>query len=490
MLVAVTYPQGPVAASARAFLAEAWATLHQRGVVPPSPYRRHLRVGRDYFGDDVRPLPTYTALEQAIGSAHPRFSEQTTLRDRSFAGTYIFPFLETFIARLAAARQDFAADGSTATEVIRELEAALAADDYEVVCCRAVSHMTTSTEQPVDFTQVRVVPVDAPAHDHTRRLLEIVEGELPGGAHTYLDAEPHMYAPPESVVIARGRQPTLENLNDAVSRRIDRFLLLVRLLKPGVSESMFEVQGASCPVHPPQPRLVQFRGAGPVSFSVAPPMARNIVLSAADVPRMDGLDALLAEIEGRSQPGMVFTSFGMALNKFVLSYHSFGWFEQIVDLATAFEAAISGSSTSDVTLRLRTRAANLLATTSDPAAEIFNDIKVLYDLRSTLVHGGSLPLKSLLRKIGKLSRLPAGVPNGELPSHAVERLRDLVRRAILARICLGAGATPLWPINGESDDQVDAALVDDAGRAAWQSAWHQTLASIDALGSVERPVAD
>lgn len=86
---------------------------------------------------------------------------------------------------------------------------------------------------------------------------------------------------------------------------------------------------------------------------------------------------------------------------------------------------------------------------------------------------------------------PAGsVPNGELPSHAVERLRDLVRRAILARICLGAGATPLWPINGESDDQVDAALVDDAGRAAWQSAWHQTLASIDALGSVERPVAD
>jgi hypothetical protein len=114
---------------------------------------------------------------------------------------------------------------------------------------------------------------------------------------------------------------------------------------------------------------------------------------------------------------------------------------------------------------------------------------VLYDLRSTLVHGGPLSLKSLLRKISKLSRLPAGVPNGELPSHAVERLRDLVRRAILARICLAAGAPPLWPIDGESDDQVDAALVDDAGRALWCDAWHQTLASVDAPGSVERPLA-
>jgi Apea-like HEPN len=489
MLMAVTDPQSPVAVSARAFLTEAWAKLHQRGVVPPSPYRRHLRVGRDYFGDDVMPLPTYTALERAIGAAYPRFSEQTALHDRAFAGTYIFPFLETFIARLPAAPQDFAASDPIATEVVRELEAALAADDYEVVCCRTVSHMTTTNGRPVDFTQVRVVPVDAPAHDHTRRLLEIVEGELPGGAHTCLDADPHMYAPPEAVVVARGSQPTLENLNNAVSQRIERFLLLVRLLKPGASESMFEVQGASRPMHPPQPRTMQFRGAGPVYFSFAPPMARDIVLSADDVPRIDGLDALLAEVEGRSQPGMVFTSFGMAMNKFVLSYHSFGWFEQVVDLATAFEAAISGSTTSDVTLRLRTRAASLLATTSDPAAEIFNDIKVLYDLRSTLVHGGSLSLKSLLRKIRKLSRPPAGVPNGELPSHAVERLRDLVRRAILARICLAAGAAPLWPIDGEFDDQVDAALVDDAGRAMWRDAWHQTLASVDALGSVERPVA-
>lgn len=485
----MTDSESPVAAPARAFLAEAWSTLHQLGVVPPSPYRRYLRVGRDYFGQDLMPLSAYTALERAIEATYPsRFGKQTALRDRDFAGTYIFPFLETFIARLAKARQDFAADSPVATEAICDLVAGLAANDYELVCCRAVSHMTTSNGQPVEFTNVRVEPIDAPAHDHTRRLLEIVQGALPGGAQTYIDADLHIYAPPEVVVIARGSQPTLENLNNAVSQRIERFLLLVRLLKPGASESMFEVQGSAYPVRPPPPKFVQFRGAGPVYFTFTPLAARDIVLSADDVHRIDGVDTLLAGVEG-NQPGRIFTSLGTALNKFVLSYHSYAWYEQIVDLATAFEAAMSGLSTTDVTLRLRTRAASLLATTSDPAAAIFNDIKVLYGLRSKLVHGGSMRLKSLFKEIGKLSTLPAGVAPGEVPSHAVERLRDLVRRAILARTCLASGAAPLWPINLESDDNVDAALADDAGRAEWRDAWHQTMTSIDALRSVERPVA-
>lgn len=483
---AVTDPDSPVATSARAFLTEAWSKMHELGVVPPSPYRPHLRVGRDYFGDTLMTLPTYKALEKAIEAAHLRFSEQTALGDRDFAATYIFPFLESFIARSAKERQDFAVDSPVATDVIRDLQASLAADDYEVVCCRAVSHMTTSNGQPVEFTNVRVEPVDAPAHDHTRTLLEIVEAALPGGAHTYIDADLHTYAPPEAVVIARGSQPTLENLNNVVSQRIERFLLLVRLLKPGTSESVFEVQGSGYPVRSPRPRLVQFRGAGPAYFSFTPLAARDIVLSVDDVPRVDGLDRLLAGVEG-NQPGMVFTSFGTALNKFVLSYHSFAWYEQIVDLATAFEAAMSGLSTTDVTLRLRTRAASLLATTADPAAAIFNDIKLLYGLRSKLVHGGSMPLKSLLRDIGKLSTAPADVPQGEMPTHAVERLRDLVRRAILARTCLASGDMPLWPISLASDDYVDAALADDASRTKWRDAWHQTLASVDALGSVERP---
>lgn len=481
----VTDPKSPVVAAARAFLAEAWPTLHQLGVVPPSRYRRHLRVSRDYFGDDVMHRPAFKTLEEAIKATYPRFSNDLALGERDYASMYIFPFLETFIAKLADTGQDFTADGPAAAAAIQDLQDALGADDYEVVCCRAVSHMTTSDGRPVVFTDVRVEPVVAPAHDHTRRLLKIVESVLPGGADAYTNADVNMFAPPESVVIARGAQPKLEGLNSTVSQKIENFLLLARLLKPGTSESMFEVQGSPGPVRRPGPEFVQFRGAGPNYFSFVPLAARDIVLSVDDVPRIDGLDKLLAELPG-TKPGMIFTSLGLALNKFVISYHSFAWFEQIVDLATAFEAAMSGVSTSDVTLRLRTRAANLLATPSDPAAAIFNDVKVLYELRSKLVHGGSMTLKSLLEKIRKLSTVPDGVPAGEMPAHAVERLRDLVRRGILARICLASGAVPLWPLDLERDDLVDAALADDTNRTTWRAHWHQTLASFDALRSAER----
>ena len=43
-------------------------------------------------------------------------------------------------------------------------------------------------------------------------------------------------------------------------------------------------------------------------------------------------------------------------------------------------------------------------------------------------------------------------------------MRDLVRRAILARLCLAAKPDPLWPFAG--DATVDAILADDAQRAA------------------------
>lgn len=59
-------------------------------------------------------------------------------------------------------------------------------------------------------------------------------------------------------------------------------------------------------------------------------------------------------------------------------------------------------------------------------------------------------------------RFSARRPKGSSPdlvAFGVDRFRDIVRRALLARIALGSGADPKWPIG---DDQgVDAALTDD-----------------------------
>lgn len=95
--------------------------------------------------------------------------------------------------------------------------------------------------------------------------------------------------------------------------------------------------------------------------------------------------------------------------------------------------------------RLRFRVAALLATDDDPALALFRDVGLLYGLRSRLVHGGQIQEKDLRKDLGRISTVPAenfdyrfGVALG----HAVDRMRDLVRRAILARLCLAAGPNP------------------------------------------------
>ena len=73
-----------------------------------------------------------------------------------------------------------------------------------------------------------------------------------------------------------------------------------------------------------------------------------------DAPSFDRcLDSLVAAIEAET----LSSPFGRAKHRFLTSYHAYAWHEQIVDLAIAFEAALSGTDKSDVSLRLKSRAA-------------------------------------------------------------------------------------------------------------------------------------
>jgi hypothetical protein len=469
----------------RDFLAAAWAALQEQRVVPPPVFHPYVEVGRDYYGDAVR-SPQYRALEEVIEAAHPRFHPDRPLGEREFPSGYIFTFLESFIAGLTTAREEFSIECPAAAQALQDLQDAVRADTFEVACCRVVSHLTTAGGHPIDFVGVRVVPVTAEAHQHSRDLYAIISEALPGATSAFSREDPGGYAPPESVVIARDRGPKPFELNEPLSGRIERFLLLVRLLKPGTSESMFEVVGETRRVRQFRPILGRFRGAGPGFSSPTQLAARAITLRPDDVARVDGLDTLMASVE-HVRPGMLFTSFGLALHKFRLSYHAHAWHEQIVDLATAFEAALSGMNHNDVTLRLKIRASALLATDRDPAEAIFKDIGVLYGIRSTLVHGGEAKRASVIRQIRGLSTMPETARDGEATGHAVERLRDLVRRALLARICLAAGAEPRWSLNGDNDSHVDVALANDVQRSGWRTAWHDALSAIGALASADRP---
>jgi len=211
---------------------------------------------------------------------------------------------------------------------------------------------------------------------------------------------------------------------------------------------------------------------------------RTTRLEPQDIERFDGLSEAIATAEGDPQ-GMLLSSFGMAKHRFQMSYHEHAWYEQLIDLAIAFEAALSGAHKTDVLLRLKTRASALLATENDPVDSIFKDIGVLYDLRSKLIHGNAFSEKGLAKSAKSITTVPDDSPSGEAVDHAVDRLRDLVRRALLARICLAACEPPLW--NLDEDKGVDAQLADASTRDKWCSTWRAVLEQFDAHGSVDRP---
>ena len=175
---------------------------------------------------------------------------------------------------------------------------------------------------------------------------------------------------------------------------------------------------------------------------------------------------------------MVATSFDLALRNYTRSHQHGDYYDRIISLATALEAILTGSDddTEGVGLRLRTRAAALLWTETDPGRAIFDDVRHLYNLRSRLVHGARIAEKDLLKWLKAVSTVPDNAMYGVAFSFGIDRLRDLVRRWFLARLCLASGDDPLWKF--ETSAPVDAALADETDRTRWRQSWRGVLASL------------
>jgi len=475
-----------IAVAAKSLIAAAAHVFERDRILPRPAFHPYIKIGQDYFGGSLMYLPEFEALEAAVAKVHSRFREETPLPERDFASTYIFSFLEACVARCCRNDEPLSATAESVETSLADLARTLASNTWEVACCREISHLTTLDGRPIDLLEVTVTPLIASPADHTRQAHALVDDVIAGAERAYLREAPSGYDPPESIVVARGCDGKPFEFVDVLSDRIERFLLFTRLLHAGTCHSMYEVRGETCLVRRFDPTLILFRGDNRRMMSSTHAVRRTTRLDAADSARLAGL-AQIFDQAVRRHPGVFVTSFDMAVHKFQLSYHAYAWYEQVVDLATAFEAVLSGKETSDLTLRLKTRAAALFATESDSAANIFRDIGTLYELRSRLVHGGDLTQKELKKRIRAISSVTKGRTFGFELGCAVDRLRDLVRRGILARICLASGATPLWTL-GE-DAGVDAKLADNRTREEWRLAWHGILESFGAFAAAEKPQA-
>jgi hypothetical protein len=73
---------------------------------------------------------------------------------------------------------------------------------------------------------------------------------------------------------------------------------------------------------------------------------------------------------------------------------------------------------------------------------------------------------------------------GVILDFAVDRLRDLVRRAFLARLCLSRLPDPLWPLEGGVD--VDRELANLETAREWRERWQQLLADLGVGEAAQR----
>jgi hypothetical protein len=469
-------------AASRRFIAAAFDVLAEQHVIPTSVYHPYVAVGRDYFGDWIRARAEYHTLEENLNASYTeRFADPLKRRDPEFASTYIFSFLEACVARCARER-NFNSDTRAVDETINELFAVLATKTYEVICCRHVSHLTTATGAEVQIGDVIVVPEP----EQWGGLVKRIEQEISGAARAWNREDPRPYDPPHSLLITRETTdaPDPYEAVGLLSARLERFLLLARLLTAGTVHSTYEISGTTTLVSRMNPRMNLFQHSWLNTL-----VRRTVRFAGEEGDAFAALGDLLDSADVKRE-GMAATSFDVALSKFNRSHGSASPYEHLVDLATALEAALIGAEkeTEGLTLRLRSRVATLLATGDDPPRPIFDDVGLLYGLRSKLVHGGQLKEKDLRKIIGRISTVPGDADQhrfGVALGHAVDRMRDLVRRAILARLCLAADPDPLWPFAG--DIAVDAILADDAERAGWRARWHERLAALGVEYAADPP---
>jgi hypothetical protein len=167
----------------------------------------------------------------------------------------------------------------------------------------------------------------------------------------------------------------------------------------------------------------------------------------------------------------------IAVQRFNRSFGEEHWQERLVDLAVALEAALGQEdSPGEIQLRLQTRAAALLADGADDASRIFDDLAVMYDLRSRVVHGSSQSTEKLRRRIEKVPATALGRMPGIKTELLIDRCRDLVRRAILARLFLSQGPEAAWPLSGSRN--LDRRLADDSERIRLRRLWRNGLKGI------------
>ena len=466
------------------FVQEALAALEREHVLPVSWFDPHIRQGRDYSGHSVYVLQSKAKLVLLLRETfRDRFKETPISEFRDNPDWYVFSLLEEVVQRSGPGHRldtDPELLRQAVFELVEELLEALRTPGFELGVCRVVSHLTTVNGQPFRYGDVLVRPAKD-SYGQDGGILETIDKTIPGTAAVE-SLDDHLgYAFPAAIVEVRTAVTGF--VNDPVgvlTEQIAEFVGAVRLLTGGTLASGAQIQGSTSWTGRIQPYRFDFRSPGWENT-----LTRRVTrLDETHSEPIRHLVEMLHSSLGGREEWLIVSSLGMAFAMFNRSHQLVPWFDRLVDLATALEATLISEDGPQrgVTRRLRERSASLLECGSDSFEEISSDVNILYDLRSRLVHGDDLSESALENKLGGLSTVAAGTLLGTATEQAIDRLRDIVRRSILARISLTQGPNPFWT----PDVFVDEHLADAQTRQQWRSAWQQHMADIGCPDAVQR----
>jgi hypothetical protein len=376
------------------------------------------------------------------------------------------PLVRAVVAMAVVHHEELSEAGRTADHCIDELVAIAGAPDQLFRLIQVVDGVDVAQVDGAEIAGIRLYPAPFPPQHGVSRF-------MPEAIH--VNESLHLLARgPAAILVGDVRSDRDRwQVVDSVRQKILRVVTALRLVTAGTINETSEFVGEPTMVHviPPE--------ATPIPWEeLFDWWHRPATIRAEMLPGIARVAALINDW-GEDLPSLV-----PAIGRYNRSFRPAIWQDSVVDLAVALEAALAGDSQHELSLTLKSRAAHLLATGTDSETAIWDDVEDLYDMRSRVVHGDIIPKRRWDAVLAR-ARVPEKHFDRVRLSAAKDRWRDILRRAILARLTLaGYGEEErLWTAKPKA--KVDRALADPIQRSAWREAFAARCKALGIPGANE-----
>jgi hypothetical protein len=442
------------------FLRLAVAEARRQQIVP--------RFGRTSQWERVDgPWPPYCACQEIAGGAlgEPLVKTLRAAYPERFGAESKFPYkdptryvcalLRAVIANRVIRRSGLVSRSSGNPSCVEELDRVVSIDGQRFASLWVISDVDFRS---VDHESIRAITLFGPRQERESLVSSLMPEALWVGDHGYpMPGERH-----QGLLWAQDTgQGHHWDVTRPLNNSIGRFMTTLRLATATTSRERVVWIGEPSWIH------VEMPEAHPQASGWMESRWRRVAtLTPEHLAGLRDLTAMMDRLDDVG-PKKTLPAVVIAMRRYSRSFRGTSWQDSVLDLATALEACLAPPK-DEIGLTLRTRAAHLLAhDDSEQAEAIYNDIDDLYTLRSDIIHGNAKLRKDLPTLWAE--RGYAHVLEEDRLHTLLERWREIVRRAISARLMLGDNrlGEPMWPLAGK-EIKVDRFLVRRDARDAWR----------------------